>query len=155
MFKIKEYQMFRDEDKHPYLKIKNEFDYETNKFDNPEEFARLMVELYSMNEFFVEHSYAVAVNYSNEILGIIELGLESDTEVHWSSKILFIALLLMGTNKFVLLHNHPNNVNEPSVADINLGSSIKLGAQLLGLDFIDQIIICEEEFYSMASNNLM
>ena len=155
MYKIREYQLFRDEDKHPSLRIKKEFVYETNRFDESVDIARLMVDLYSMHEFFIEHSYVVGFNFSNEILGIVELGQETDTHVHMSSKILFIALLLMGANKFVILHNHPNNVNEPSIADINLGSTVKLGAQLLDLNFADQIIICEEDFYSMAANGLM
>ena len=155
MYKIKEYQLFRDEDKHPYLKVKRELDYETNIFKDSIDIARLMVDLYSMHEFFVEHSYVIGFNCSDEILGIIELGQETDTQVHMSSKILFMSLLLMGANKFVILHNHPNNINEPSTEDINLGSTVKLGAHLLDMQFVDQLIICEEEFYSMAQNGLM
>jgi DNA repair protein RadC len=66
-----------------------------------------------------------------------------------------MSLLLMGANKFVLVHNHPNNIMEPSKADINLGSKVKLGTELLELTFVDQIIIGEEDFCSMSAEGYM
>jgi len=155
MYKIKEYQLFKDEDNHPYLNVRNEFDYEVNKFNTSADIARLLVELYSINELFIEYSYAVAFNCSDEILGIIELGHESDIQTPTPIKILFMSLLLMGANKFVLVHNHPNNIMEPSKADINLGSKVKLGTELLELTFVDQIIIGEEDFCSMSAEGYM
>lgn len=155
MYKIREYQIIKDEDNHPGLRVKNEFEYENNCFTESIEIARLMIDLFSLHDMFVEHSYVLGFNSSNEILGIVELGMETDVQTPTPLKIMYIALLLMGANKFVLIHNHPNNINEPSIADINLGSKVKLGSELLGIVFWDQIIICEDEFCSMLTDGYM
>lgn len=155
MNKIREYILFKDEEGKPYLNLKNEFDYEISNFDNSYDIAHMMVDLYSMHELFIEYSYVIGFDCSNNILGIVELGHETDTQTPTPIKIMFISLLLMGANKFVLVHNHPNNVMIASVADINLGSKVALGANLLGLDFDDQIIIGNEDFVSMRKENLM
>lgn len=155
MDKIKEYILFRDEERKPYLNLKNEFDYDMVYFDNSFDIAHMMVDLYSMHELFTEYSYAIGFDCSGKILGIVELGHETDTQTPTPIKIMFISLLLMGANKFILIHNHPNNVMKASTADINLGSKVALGANLLGLEFWDQIIIGDEEFVSMKKENLI
>ncbi len=155
MNEIKEYILYRDEERKPYLNIKSEFDYETSYFDNSYDIAHMMVDLYSMHELFTEYSYVIGFDCSGKILGIVELGHETDTQTPTPIKIMFISLLLMGANKFVLVHNHPNNIMEASVADINLGSKVTLGANLLGLEFWDQIIIGDEDFISMKKEKLM
>jgi len=155
MDKIKEYILFKDEERKPYLKLKNEFEYDVNHFDNSFDIAHMMVDLYSMHELFIEYSYVIGFDCSGKILGIVELGHETDTQTPTPIKIMFISLLLMGVNKFILVHNHPNNAMEASTADINLGSKVALGANLLGLEFWDQIIICDEDFISMKNESLM
>lgn len=152
---IKEYELFKDEEGHPFLKIKREFSYETDVFNESIDIVRMMVELFNVHEFFVEHSYVLAFNYSNRLLGVSELGRDSDIQTPVAFKILFMELLLMGANKFVLIHNHPNNIVEPSIADINLGSKAKLGAEILELNFWNQIIICEEDFCDMLAEGYM
>lgn len=155
MNKIKEYILFRDEERKPYLKLKNEFEYHMDYFNDSFDIAHMMVDLYSMHELFIEYSYAIGFDCSGKILGIVELGHETDTQTPTPIKIMFISLLLMGANKFVLVHNHPNNIMEASTADINLGGKVTLGSNLLGLEFWDQVIIGDEDFVSMKNENLM
>lgn len=152
---IKEYKLFRNEDRHPYLRVKEEFEYETDIFSDSYNIATLMVELYNMNELFIEYSYVLGFNYSNKLLGIIELGHQTDNEALTPIKEMFISLLLMGANNFVLVHNHPGNNLKASAQDENLANKIKLCENLLGITFRDSIIITDEDFLSLKNEGVI
>lgn len=153
--KIREYKLTRTEERHPILKIYDEMEYETNIFNTPYEVATLMVELYGMNELFIEYVYVLGFDFSNRLLGIVELGHQTDTQTITPIKEMFISLLLMGANNFVLIHNHPNNALEVSSGDINLASKILVNANLLDIKFRDSIIVCDEDFISLKEENIL
>ena len=153
--KINEYKLYKNENNLPCLQICRSFDCESDICENPYDFATLMVELYDMNTLFIEYSYVIGLDFSNRILGIVELSHETDYQTPTPLKEMFMSLLLMGANKFVLLHNHPNNVMDASAADIELGRKIIQGSNLLGLKFEDQIIIGYEDYLSMKREKLM
>lgn len=152
--KIREYKLMRTENRHPILKICNEMEYETDIFNSPYEIATLMVELYNMNELFIEYVYVLGFDFSNRILGIVELAHQTDTETITPLKEMFMSLLLMGANNFVLVHNHPNNALEVSPGDINLASKILANSNLLEIKFRDSIIVCDEAFVSLKTENI-
>lgn len=152
--KIKEYKLARTEERHPYLMTCKEMEYDVDVFNSPYEIATLMVELYNMNELFIEYSYVLGFDYSNKLLGIIELGHQNDTKTPTPVKEMFTSLLLMGVNNFVLVHNHPNNVKEASTQDINLVGIVDTCASMLKLEFRDSIIICDDDFLSIKTQIL-
>ena len=152
--KIKEYQLTRTNDRHPLLSVCKEMEYETDIFNTPYECATLMIELYNMNNLFIEYSYILGFDCSNKLLGIVELGHQTDTETNTPIREMFICLLLMGANNFVLIHNHPNNSLEPSIADVNLANKILLNSYLLDIQFRDSIIVCDESFTSIKAEGV-
>ena len=141
---INEYKLVRNEDRHPLLKVCKSFDYDTNIFNTPYEVATLMVEIFNMNELFIEYSYVLGFDFSNRLLGIVELGHQTDNQTVSPIKELFISLLLMGANNFICVHNHPNNVLEASIEDKNFSNKLLLNANLLEIVFRDSIIVCDE-----------
>lgn len=148
--KIREYKLIRTEDNHPMLKICKEMEYCTDIFNSSYDIATLMVELYSMNELFIEYSYVLAFDCSNRILGIVELSHLSDVETQIPIREMIISLLLMGVNNFVLVHNHPNNYLGYSVDDMNLAKRLLEIANLLDIKFRDSIVICNEDYFSLT-----
>jgi len=155
MKKIVEYKLYRDECKHPSLRIVKEFEYDIDKFDESFDIARMMVDLYSMHELFIEYSYVIGFNFNNEVLGIVELSHQTENKTQTPIKEMFISLMLMGAYSFVMVHNHPNNSLCASDADICVSGKAQLGAELLDVVFRDQIIICDEDFVSMKKQGLM
>ena len=57
------------------------------------------------------------------------------------SRILFKRLLMKDCSSFILVHNHPGGSTEPSEADKSLTKRIISGAEILGLTFLDHLII--------------
>lgn len=66
-------------------------------------------------------------------------------------KQIFEETIKTGMNKFILVHNHPSGDTNPSVKDIELTKRIQQGANILGLQMLDHIIIGDGEFQSIIS----
>lgn len=62
---------------------------------------------------------------------------------------IFEETIKTGMSHFILVHNHPSGDVTPSTKDIELTKEIKEGANLLGLNLIDHIIIGDGNFKSI------
>lgn len=67
-------------------------------------------------------------------------------------KILFKRVLVAGCASFILIHNHPSGELNPSFEDKTLTEKIKQAAQLLQVNFLDHIIIGDDEFFSFMED---
>jgi DNA repair protein RadC len=54
---------------------------------------------------------------------------------------IFRPVIVHAAAGFLLVHNHPCGDASPSSADINLTRRIRKGARLLGLTFLDHVIV--------------
>lgn len=65
---------------------------------------------------------------------------------------IFEETIKTGMSHFILVHNHPSGDVTPSQKDLELTEIIKQGANLLGLNLIDHIIIGDGNFQSILVN---
>lgn len=72
-----------------------------------------------------------------------------------SPKEIFDRILDRHASCFILLHNHPSGDPTPSQDDISITSQIYQGALILGLTFIDHIIIGDHCFYSFHDEDML
>lgn len=63
-------------------------------------------------------------------------------------KILFRRLLQAGCVGFIIAHNHPSGEVRPSEEDIALTKRIREIAEIIGIDFLDHLIIGDMGYYS-------
>jgi DNA repair protein RadC len=54
----------------------------------------------------------------------------------------------------VFAHNHPSGDPEPSKEDIELTKRLARAGEIIGIDVLDHIIICDNGFVSLKSRNL-
>ena len=50
---------------------------------------------------------------------------------------------------FICVHNHPSGDPTPSKEDIDVTKRLKKGSELIGIDFLDHIVIGNGKFISM------
>ncbi len=62
---------------------------------------------------------------------------------------IFEETIKTGMSNFILVHNHPSGDVTPSTKDMELTKEIKEGANLLGLNLIDHIIIGDGNYKSL------
>lgn len=54
----------------------------------------------------------------------------------------------LSASSIICLHNHPSNVVLPSISDIEFTKNIKEISLIMGINFIDHIIIGKDKYYS-------
>jgi len=67
-------------------------------------------------------------------------------------KLIFKRVLKSGCAAFITVHNHPSGDPTPSVEDFQISRRIKEIAQVLDLQFLDDIVIGEEGFTSLVQS---
>ena len=96
-----------------------------------------------------EHSYIFCMLNDGSPIGICEVSKGDHKHTVVSINIMGRYLLLTGADRFVLVHNHPNNSCEESADDIILTNKTKELANLLDVDLEDHLIICRTGWKSM------
>lgn len=91
----------------------------------------------------VEHLGIIFLNNRNFVLGakILSVGTQNQTLV--SAKIVLAECLLHNATSFILTHNHPSGMPDPSAADSRITRQIRDASQVLDIHFFDHIILGE------------
>ncbi len=102
-----------------------------------------------------EHFLCLYLNARNQVIHkeIISVGSLSASIVH-PREVLFPAIKHCAAN-IVLSHNHPSGNPEPSQDDIELTRRLVQAGEIMGLDIIDHIIVCENDFTSLKEKGVM
>lgn len=79
----------------------------------------------------------------------IAIGGVSSAQVDIS--ILFKRLFTAGASSFIVVHNHPGGECEPSRDDRNFTKELTDKSEILGLSFIDHVIISDDGYYSFKA----
>jgi DNA repair protein RadC len=64
-------------------------------------------------------------------------------------RVLFAGVLVAGTPAFALAHNHPSGDPHPSDHDLALTERVMTAAKLLGLDFVDHLVVASGAWSSL------
>lgn len=70
-------------------------------------------------------------------------------------KMLFKTALLANGAGIAVIHNHPSGVSKPSKNDVEITKRIMQGCEILGLRFVDHMIIGDNEYTSFREESLI
>jgi DNA repair protein RadC len=68
---------------------------------------------------------------------------------------IFSHLFRLNLKHFILCHNHPSGQLVPSQEDIDFTDKIRECSKIMGLQFLDHMIINQDEYYSFKKSGLM
>ena len=94
----------------------------------------------------------VLVNKRKSIIRELTLYKGTENEVIFSYKEMWRELFIHNAYGFYLIHNHPNNIANPSKKDIIFTSEIVRESQKIRIPLIDHLIIGEDGYYSFEKN---
>lgn len=102
-----------------------------------------------------EEIWALFLNRSNRVEGTMRI-----SEGGISSTVLDVRLVLReALNRYasgiILAHNHPTNNCMPSEQDIRITSKLKDAAKIMDISLLDHLILCGDNYYSFADENMM
>ena len=84
---------------------------------------------------------------------IVSIGSLNSSIIH--PREIFKVAILCNSDNFILFHNHPSGVVEPSSEDISATSRIKECGKLMGITLTDHIIVGNDQYFSMLENGLL
>lgn len=102
-----------------------------------------------------EKVIAVLLNGQNQLLAerLIADGIPTQTSLH--VRRIMEEALRVSASTLVLVHNHPSGSIEPSDDDNQTTADVEAAARILGILFLDHIIIGESEHYSYADAGIL
>ena len=98
-----------------------------------------------------EIAKVVILNERNEILKIKELSLGGEGFVNCTIKEVMTEAVKMRAPKIVLIHNHPSGDPTPSEVDVEYTELSMKVAGVLGIEFMDHIVIGNGKYISILS----
>ena len=117
------------------------------KINNSNDVAKLL-----MNELKHEKrekAKLVLLNGKNIIIKIVDISYGGDNFAMIEPKEILNEAVKSGAPKMILVHNHPSGDVKPSQSDFNITDRIYEASELLGIKFIDHIIIGNNKFESI------
>lgn len=117
--------------------------------NSPEKVVRLAREFLRLHEETEEYCYMVCANNKLQLTGIFELSHGNvNSSIVGIREMYQKALLANAVNVFVL-HNHPSGDPKPSREDIEITKRMKDAGDLLGVGFMDHIVIGDVNYVSL------
>lgn len=130
-----------------------ETDYEgLNSIRHPKEIVQMLNDIFNLGSMAEEYVYLLALTTHGELISLFEVSHGTVNMSLVRGREIMIRTLLCGASGIILVHNHPSGDTRPSKADEDITSNIQAVCQLMGIDFLDHIIIGGEEYYSFKEN---
>lgn len=115
-----------------------------------------MVKDWGLTDAVQEKMWVVSYDAARNLRIVTEVARGGYNDVTVSIPALLTAVLLSGTDRFVVVHNHPAGDVTPTVVDVTLTKKIAEAARIVGLKFEDHIIVGPpNEYYSLVQHRLM
>lgn len=140
--KIKVSEVMQHEDNSLYLKELEVFNYEkVESLNTPDNVVNLMTDVFNLDKKISEEIFAIALTTDSKPLHFFRLNRGTINTSLFDTRGLMISLLLANASTFVVVHNHPSGSITPSKPDIEITQKLNKAADLLGLTFVDHIIV--------------
>lgn len=151
--RIQEYRMVLDADNKNILVKEDGKNYPGMKrLDNAEAIVKLMKDVFGIERRAEEYVYLICMNTKCRPIGFFETSHGTCNMALVSPREILIRALLCSAANIVLVHNHPSGDPAPSREDDQMTRRIQTAADIIGIDFLDHIIIGKESYYSYCMN---
>lgn len=129
--------------------------YKTVRFDDPEVIVEMINSLFRLNLKAEEYMYLLAMDIKCNLIGVflISKGTVDGTVI--APREIFIRLLLCGASTFVIIHNHPSGDVTPSKEDRMTTKRIQECSELMGINFVDHLIVGDDNYFSFKIGGIL
>lgn len=98
----------------------------------------------------IEYFYLLLLNRANKVLGYHLLSKGGTASTVVDLKVLLQVILKRNASSIIVAHNHPSGNLKPSQQDKKLTQKIKSACKLMDINFLDHLIMTEDDYYSFA-----
>ncbi len=120
-------------------------------FDEPDKIAAFYMN--SMRHLDVEEVRLLILNSRNALIHEVIVSKGSFDSASVSPREVYYYALRYKAVGIILLHNHPSGDPTPSSSDLMITKRLKQTGQLIGINFLDHIIIGDNRYISLKKDN--
>lgn len=102
-----------------------------------------------------ENMILIGLDRGNNIRTLTLMGLGTNRNIGIDSKDILRTALISGSDRIILVHNHPSNSLKASPEDIHFTNITSKFLNVFNIQLLDHIIVTEKEHLSMTKENLV
>jgi DNA repair protein RadC len=103
----------------------------------------------------VEEMHVVFLNSQNAVINTFRLSKGTINETAIYIREFVKEAILNNASAVIMAHNHPGESKTPSNADIHTTKNLKSAFEIMGVKLIDHIIVCGNDYISLAERGLL
>ncbi len=102
-----------------------------------------------------EYFLSIYLDGANNIVAtkVISIGTLNQSLVH--PREVFSYAIQKRCASIIVAHNHPSSILKPSSEDINITKRLQTSAKILGIEFLDHVILSKDGFFSFKEEELL
>ena len=112
-----------------------------------------IIRVTDLNTADVEKVWIVALDQSNRVIESFEVSTGENNKSMFPQREAFRKLIKLNAPSFVMAHNHPSGNPDASFQDIALTKKINDSSDILGLNFVDHLIITKHGYSSIKRDH--
>jgi DNA repair protein RadC len=101
-----------------------------------------------------EHFWVICLDTRNRLINCKQVSTGSlDTSIVHPREV-FKEAISSSAASVIFVHNHPSGDPQPSKEDVELTKRLAKAGEIIGIDVLDHIIVCDTSYLSLKANNL-
>ena len=101
-----------------------------------------------------EHFWVICLDTRNRLISWKQVSVGSlDTSIVHPREV-FREAISCSAASVIFVHNHPSGDPEPSKEDVELTKRLAKAGEIIGIDVLDHIIVCDSSYLSLKTSNL-
>lgn len=133
---------------------KLQFEKINRKVNKPEDIFNLK-EVQEIKDAIQEHLLFIGLDIANNIKNISLLGIGTSSHIEIDTKYIVRTALVTGSDKVILVHNHPSDSLKPSMKDKEISNITNQLLRAFNIQFLDHIIVTENSYTSLGTLKLI
>lgn len=153
--RVNTYGMELNDDRLPILVKESSRNYcSLDSVLNPADVFLFLNDNFHANRQAEEHVWIIGYR-TDRVIGVFEISHGMINGSVAEPREVFSRLLMLGVTRFILAHNHPSGLTNPSSNDILITKRLKQAGDLMGISLMDHVILGEKTYYSFHENEMI
>lgn len=124
---------------------------EERRITNPDKVDNIARNYLRIHEESEEYAYMLCLNTKNVVTSVFELSHGNVNSSIVGIREMYQKALLANAVSVIVFHNHPSGDCKPSIEDIKISKRMIEAGNIIGVEFLDHLVIGETRYCSLKS----
>lgn len=129
------------------------YEIENEGLTTPKKMCEVLIKTLKLDKRTQETFCLMAFDTKLRLIGVFEVSTGVINATHVDMRAIFQRAFLCNAYAIAVAHNHPSGCARPSAEDREVTARIRKASELLGIRFLDHIIVGDGLFYSFMEDH--